>query len=675
MLFQKGIYLTDRLQLNSINNLAFIGIDKTTLKNKNSGSVSNILQIDGANNIFLKNIIFDNNGSGLGSSGGGGIVQINNANDIFVDSCVFQNTDGLAASNHLASTGSREITVTNCEFNGSGKQLYVHAEFVYVYGNYFHDTSSMAIGGASGEKFVIEGNYFYNNTYDIGFFTDYESYPKNFIITDNIFEETQGGSDYLGSIDLYKQTEDGLLNAVIHNNIFYNIHLRVLSVGNAQIDPFSVGNTCTAKNVEFSGNIVKIASPFNTNPSSVFFVENASLIKIKDNIINSDVALGSIIAIDRDFVTDLKIYNNRFNGQYTYFCNVTNRSQVPLLNIYTEKNILENSIDYFFYMPSGSIDTNSKLFIVNNPTDFAINSSHNVNTDCFNNMVYIKYVYLNQSFATRDMVKQSWAVGLPVYNDGNGKTYYWDGTSIKDQSKLLQAEDIFDDFVVSGLLPATSSDLTSDISAGVAYVSGVRVVKATTSHTYTASTDTYLDLDSTGTYTFVEVANGAAEPAVTADSIRLAKVVTDATAITSVTDMANRPKIYVDSDGFSIWKNMTLINGSLIFSGNVIPITSSSPQIYRNNSGDLNILGRSDGTVKDINFCVGSNFHQVMTIRSTYNVGFNTTEFASGEQVIGIANATTVPSSNPIGGGVLYVEDGSLKWRGSSGTITVIANA
>jgi hypothetical protein len=41
----------------------------------------------------------------------------------------------------------------------------------------------------------------------------------------------------------------------------------------------------------------------------------------------------------------------------------------------------------------------------------------------------------------------------------------------------------------------------------------------------------------------------------------------------------------------------------------------------------------------------------------------------------GIANATTVPTGNPTGGGVLYVEAGALKYRGSSGTVTTIANA
>jgi hypothetical protein len=39
-----------------------------------------------------------------------------------------------------------------------------------------------------------------------------------------------------------------------------------------------------------------------------------------------------------------------------------------------------------------------------------------------------------------------------------------------------------------------------------------------------------------------------------------------------------------------------------------------------------------------------------------------------------LANATA-PSSNPTGGGVLYVESGALKYRGTSGTITTIAAA
>jgi len=53
----------------------------------------------------------------------------------------------------------------------------------------------------------------------------------------------------------------------------------------------------------------------------------------------------------------------------------------------------------------------------------------------------------------------------------------------------------------------------------------------------------------------------------------------------------------------------------------------------------------------------------------------NSASFGGGRGVLGISNAITVPSSNPTGGGVLYVEGGALKYRGSSGTITTIAGA
>lgn len=50
-------------------------------------------------------------------------------------------------------------------------------------------------------------------------------------------------------------------------------------------------------------------------------------------------------------------------------------------------------------------------------------------------------------------------------------------------------------------------------------------------------------------------------------------------------------------------------------------------------------------------------------------------QFGSGSRVIGIANASAVPSTNPTSGGVLYVDAGALKYRGSAGTVTTIAAA
>jgi len=66
-----------------------------------------------------------------------------------------------------------------------------------------------------------------------------------------------------------------------------------------------------------------------------------------------------------------------------------------------------------------------------------------------------------------------------------------------------------------------------------------------------------------------------------------------------------------------------------------------------------------------------------MTLGANRNIqmGSATGSYGGGQVVIGIANATTVPTSNPSGGGILYVESGALKYRGSSGTITTLGAA
>lgn len=52
-----------------------------------------------------------------------------------------------------------------------------------------------------------------------------------------------------------------------------------------------------------------------------------------------------------------------------------------------------------------------------------------------------------------------------------------------------------------------------------------------------------------------------------------------------------------------------------------------------------------------------------------------TGSYGGGSRVMFMANRTTAPSSNPTGGGILYVVSGALTWRGSSGTVTTIASA
>jgi hypothetical protein len=58
------------------------------------------------------------------------------------------------------------------------------------------------------------------------------------------------------------------------------------------------------------------------------------------------------------------------------------------------------------------------------------------------------------------------------------------------------------------------------------------------------------------------------------------------------------------------------------------------------------------------------------------NIGIRTSDqFGRGKGVIAIANATVAPSVSPAGGGIMYVEDGALKYKGSNGTVTTIAPA
>jgi hypothetical protein len=50
-------------------------------------------------------------------------------------------------------------------------------------------------------------------------------------------------------------------------------------------------------------------------------------------------------------------------------------------------------------------------------------------------------------------------------------------------------------------------------------------------------------------------------------------------------------------------------------------------------------------------------------------------QFGAGHGVVAIANASVPPTVHLAGAGILYVEDGALKYRGSNGTVTVIAPA
>jgi hypothetical protein len=66
-------------------------------------------------------------------------------------------------------------------------------------------------------------------------------------------------------------------------------------------------------------------------------------------------------------------------------------------------------------------------------------------------------------------------------------------------------------------------------------------------------------------------------------------------------------------------------------------------------------------------------------VAGNIGIGFPETKqfkkFGRGKAAIVIANASLVPSVSVAGAGIVYVEDGALKYRGSNGTVTLIAPA
>jgi hypothetical protein len=76
-------------------------------------------------------------------------------------------------------------------------------------------------------------------------------------------------------------------------------------------------------------------------------------------------------------------------------------------------------------------------------------------------------------------------------------------------------------------------------------------------------------------------------------------------------------------------------------------------------------------------YTANSDGSTVFTTPGSKNVqmGGGSASVGGGSGVVGISDRTTPPTSNPTGGGILYAEAGALKWRGSNGTVTVIAPA
>lgn len=90
-------------------------------------------------------------------------------------------------------------------------------------------------------------------------------------------------------------------------------------------------------------------------------------------------------------------------------------------------------------------------------------------------------------------------------------------------------------FVQSGVVWSAISGLAGTMSGGTIYYNGTPVtINSVASKTFTASDDTYVDIDKNGNVAYPAVSNGGTPPSLTANSLRVAKIVTGSSSISSI---------------------------------------------------------------------------------------------------------------------------------------------
>jgi len=168
----------------------------------------------------------------------------------------------------------------------------------------------------------------------------------------------------------------------------------------------------------------------------------------------------------------------------------------------------------------------------------------------FASNVYADIVSVDNSFILNDTYSSDFSTrlnrdivqledGINNIDDAQLKADTLKERSFADEinPRIRTAENACNSLVID-LLPVTSGSLTTDTAAGTAYPLGYRVRKnAVTSHSYTASKWTWLFIDINGDFTYTEGAIGSATPSTPANSIPVARVSTDASAVTNVQDL------------------------------------------------------------------------------------------------------------------------------------------
>ena len=183
-----------------------------------------------------------------------------------------------------------------------------------------------------------------------------------------------------------------------------------------------------------------------------------------------------------------------------------------------------------------------------------------------------------------------------------------------NQSPLLNVGDAFSDFIASGVQWAipSSASLTTTMSSGSAYLNGVRtLVPAISGNAFPASNDTYVSFNNSGVPAYQSVANGATAPTPESGYVQTAKVVTNASTITSVDYLISTsptPERFIyglinDPTGNNISSNTTaIINAAASANGNyALWLPENYTVIVNTLNFTVPVKFRIDGTIQIAN--------------------------------------------------------------------------
>jgi hypothetical protein len=146
------------------------------------------------------------------------------------------------------------------------------------------------------------------------------------------------------------------------------------------------------------------------------------------------------------------------------------------------------------------------------------------------------------------------------------------------------------------------------------------------------------------------------------------------TAATATSYAANTTRRFTTNDLYMAATNTVAITADRGATSNL-----ASFVLARAGSARWAIQNRNDSTddlhLYNSNRGFGVALFEDRATQANISLLTNSKSYGGGVGVVFIANSNTVPTTNPTGGGLMYVEGGALKFRGSSGTVTTIAPA